>query len=269
MRLLLIVGLLLSMPVMAQVKPVQVKPVQILPAKVPAKVNLQLPYEARLGSPKFSGSFEAGGARWTCGSGLCRASASWPEPTVAACEALASRAGTIVSFGQGKRTLAAKSLAQCNRGVRVAADSGSKAKLAMPAGALTAASIAPRVADRRAEHARLVNLRVQAQGVAARIQGGQGEKHGQGRDCDDSRRDVHPLAAEVCDMVDNNCDGFVDEGQTFRLFLDGDGDGHGDPARPADVCPAQQQAAAAEGRWLVPVGNDCDDEDPARWQECA
>ncbi len=32
------------------------------------------------------------------------------------------------------------------------------------------------------------------------------------RDCDDQRQDVHPEAPEVCDEVDNNCDGRFDEG---------------------------------------------------------
>jgi hypothetical protein len=33
----------------------------------------------------------------------------------------------------------------------------------------------------------------------------------QGDDCDDSSRAAHPAATEVCDGIDNNCDGYVDE----------------------------------------------------------
>lgn len=145
------------------------------------------------------------------------------------------------------------------------------------------------VLDRRALYQNLVEARERAEREAAaraereraeardaaareresrRLALGHTEKYGQGDDCDDSRRDVNPLAAEVCDLVDNNCDGRIDEDQTFRMFLDGDGDGHGDPSRPVDVCPVEQQRAAAEGRWLVPTGNDCDDEDPDRWRGC-
>lgn len=93
-------------------------------------------------------------------------------------------------------------------------------------------------------------------------------KYGQGRDCDDRRADVHPNAVEVCDNVDNDCDGEVDEGQRLLFFLDADGDTHGDPAQSIEACPADQQRAAREGRWLVPVGNDCDDTDPDLWQGC-
>jgi len=39
-------------------------------------------------------------------------------------------------------------------------------------------------------------------------------------DCDDARADVHPGAADVCDGVDNDCDGATDED------LDEDGDGY-------------------------------------------
>lgn len=93
-------------------------------------------------------------------------------------------------------------------------------------------------------------------------------KYGAGRDCDDRRADVHPNAVEVCDNVDNDCDGAVDEGQRLLFFLDADGDTHGDPAQRIEACPADQQRAARDGRWLVPVGNDCDDTDPNRWQGC-
>ena len=94
-----------------------------------------------------------------------------------------------------------------------------------------------------------------------------------GTDCDDGRPDVNPLAAEICDGRDNNCDGAVDDGQTLPRYLDADGDGHGDPATRLDVCPsdisnAASRAATSGGGWLVEIGNDCDDSDPDRWRDC-
>ncbi|QSQ11851.1 putative metal-binding motif-containing protein [Myxococcus landrumensis] len=44
-------------------------------------------------------------------------------------------------------------------------------------------------------------------------------------DCDDSKKDIHPDAQEVCDEVDNNCVAGVDEGFDKEWYLDRDGDG--------------------------------------------
>jgi hypothetical protein len=52
-------------------------------------------------------------------------------------------------------------------------------------------------------------------------------------DCDDTDAAINPAAAEICDSIDNNCDGAIDEG------FDADGDGH------------------------TTCGGDCDDINPA------
>jgi hypothetical protein len=47
-------------------------------------------------------------------------------------------------------------------------------------------------------------------------------------DCDDSFNTVYPAATEICDNLDNDCDGLVDENlPLFTYYWDGDGDGHG------------------------------------------
>jgi hypothetical protein len=77
-------------------------------------------------------------------------------------------------------------------------------------------------------------------------------------DCDDSNADINPDATEVCDYVDNNCDGQTDEGfndscQLITFFQDSDLDGFGNPTVSVDD-------------YNPPAGyvlndNDCDDTD--------
>lgn len=71
-------------------------------------------------------------------------------------------------------------------------------------------------------------------------------------DCDDNNPDLFPGAPEICDGVDNNCNGEVDEGlETSTWYADSDGDGYGDPENPLESC------AQPEG--YVEDNADCDD----------
>jgi Tol biopolymer transport system component len=47
-------------------------------------------------------------------------------------------------------------------------------------------------------------------------------------DCDDTNPQINPVTAELCNGVDDDCDGQIDEGLPLtRYFLDSDGDGYG------------------------------------------
>jgi hypothetical protein len=74
-------------------------------------------------------------------------------------------------------------------------------------------------------------------------------------DCDDGNAAVSPAAAEICDGVDNDCDGEADEGVQSTWYTDGDGDEWGDESVATEACEAPAGT--------VPVGGDCDDTDPA------
>ena len=74
----------------------------------------------------------------------------------------------------------------------------------------------------------------------------------QGGDCDDSDATINPNAVEVCDGIDNNCDGVVDEGLTSTFYQDSDGDGFGGST-------TIQSCGQPSG--YVVQGGDCDDSD--------
>ncbi|MEC7987191.1 MAG: putative metal-binding motif-containing protein [Myxococcota bacterium] len=76
-------------------------------------------------------------------------------------------------------------------------------------------------------------------------------------DCNDNDAMINPGAIEVCDDLDNNCDGNIDENVLSSYYLDGDGDGFGDSQNYVESCQAPSG--------YVLNGNDCDDADPGRY----
>ena len=57
-----------------------------------------------------------------------------------------------------------------------------------------------------------------------------------GSDCNDTDNTVFPGAEEICDDMDNNYNGDVDEGLMQEFYLDEDGDGFGDLNQPIQEC---------------------------------
>ena len=75
-----------------------------------------------------------------------------------------------------------------------------------------------------------------------------------GTDCDDTNGGINPSASEVCDDVDQDCDGVADDGlATSTWYRDADGDRYGDAAVTLADC------AVPSG--YVGVSTDCDDTD--------
>jgi uncharacterized membrane protein len=58
-----------------------------------------------------------------------------------------------------------------------------------------------------------------------------------GNDCNDNNAAINPGAVEVCDGVDNNCNGQIDEGLPVNTYYqDADGDGYGNPLVTIQAC---------------------------------
>ncbi|MBD3316957.1 MAG: hypothetical protein GF344_14305 [Chitinivibrionales bacterium] len=89
----------------------------------------------------------------------------------------------------------------------------------------------------------------------------------QNGDCNDDDPSINPGAEEVCDGIDNNCNGTIDDGfSTNTFYQDTDGDGYGTEMDTKVVCEGPPPPG------YVARGGDCNDTDatvhPAAAEEC-
>ncbi len=79
-------------------------------------------------------------------------------------------------------------------------------------------------------------------------------------DCDDANTWVNPSAEEVCNEVDDDCDGETDEDVQTEWYADGDGDGYGNESDSVLACDEAPSGYVAEA-------GDCDDEDASAYPD--
>jgi len=88
---------------------------------------------------------------------------------------------------------------------------------------------------------------------------------GPNKDCNDNNASIHPGATEVCNGIDDNCNGQIDEGVATKTFYhDNDGDGYGNPFNYIEACSLDQ--AKSQGSFVA-TNTDCDDNDKSRYPD--
>ncbi len=70
-------------------------------------------------------------------------------------------------------------------------------------------------------------------------------------DCNDSNDQIHPGATELCNGIDDNCDGVIDEGVKLTFYHDADSDSYGNLASTTLACSAPTG--------YVAISTDCND----------
>lgn len=76
----------------------------------------------------------------------------------------------------------------------------------------------------------------------------------QSGECNDANAAIHPLATEVCDEVDNDCDDEIDENVQTSYYRDADTDSYGNPAISTGACETAPAGYTGDN-------TDCDDTD--------
>lgn len=95
----------------------------------------------------------------------------------------------------------------------------------------------------------------------AELTDGDGDGYAMEDECNDEDASVYPGAPELCDAVDQDCDGVIDDDaiDVIAWFEDSDGDGHGDLTTETLACEAPSG--------FVGAGDDCDDSDPGTFPD--
>lgn len=82
-----------------------------------------------------------------------------------------------------------------------------------------------------------------------------GDGYPEDEDCNDLVSTIYPGAVEVCDEIDNNCNGEIDEGAGRTFYQDDDGDGYGQTSATMVACEPPSGYAVED--------DDCDDNEAA------